>query len=341
MDIQKLIRPNIQTLKPYASARDEFKGEARIYLDANENPNPSGWNRYPDPLQQELKRIISYIKGVAFQNIFVGNGSDEPIDLLIRAFCEPGHDQIIIPQPTYGMYQVSAGINNVEVVECSLTPDFDLDVNAILSKVSNKSKILFLCSPNNPTGNVLSRSTMEQLISQFPGIVVIDEAYQDFSGQESFNQQLDQFPNLVVLQTLSKAWGMASLRIGLAFASELIVGTLNKIKPPYNISGIAQREAIQRLKNRSTMEAEVTEIIRQREILARELENLTSVEKVYPSHANFVLVRMKNAHVVYRQLMEKGIIVRDRSRVLLCENCLRITVGTSDENKELIRALQS
>ncbi len=339
--IKSLVRKNVLNLKPYSSARDEFKGTASVYLDANENPYPSEFNRYPDPHQAKLKARISEIKKIDSAKIFIGNGSDEPIDLLIRAFCEPGQDEILIPQPTYGMYQVSADINNVAVNSVSLTRDFDLDVAAMKRAWSEKTKLLFLCTPNNPSGNRFTEEKMIDLIETFPGIVVIDEAYIDFVDGTSFTTKLSSNNNLVVLQTLSKAWGMASLRIGLCFANEFIISILNKIKPPYNLSGITQSIALERLNHENEKQRQVEEIKAQRKELSQKLSNLEGIVKVFPSDANFLLVKMQNAPAAYQQLLNKGVIVRDRSKVVLCDQCLRITVGTPKENQELVNELSN
>ncbi|MFM7856353.1 MAG: histidinol-phosphate transaminase, partial [Flammeovirgaceae bacterium] len=324
MDIDSLIRKNIRGLKPYSSARDEFQGEAQIYLDANENPNPSAYNRYPDPLQRELKKMIGGLKQIHSNNIFLGNGSDEVIDLLFRAFCEPGIDNVLIPEPTYGMYAVSASVNNVPMLSVSFTPNFEIEPKVILAAATPNTKLLFLCSPNNPSGNLLSRESIFEIIQSFNGLVVIDEAYIDFANQESYIPSLINYPNLVILQTLSKAWGLAAIRLGMCFASEQIVGVLNKIKPPYNISLLTQQVAMQELQQVSKKEKWVQEIIAERTKLLFALPSLSLVEHVYPSDANFLLVRIKNAKEVYRRLISQGIVVRDRSSVVLCENCLRI-----------------
>ncbi len=340
MDINQLVRPTISKLKPYSSARDDFKGSASVYLDANENPYPSDFNRYPDPHQQKLKTKIAAIKNIPTENIFVGNGSDEPIDLLFRAFCEPGVDNVLIPEPTYGMYTVSANINNIAIKTISLTPDFDLDVEAISKVWDKNSKLLFLCSPNNPSGNLLSEEKIIQLLNSFPGLVIVDEAYIDFTKRPGFLSKISDYPNLVVLQTLSKAWGLASLRIGMCFAQLEIIQVLNKIKPPYNISGINQQLAEQALNDVSRKEKNVQEIIAQREWLKKELRELPSVRHVYPSEANFLLVKIDRAREKYQQLIQTGVVVRDRSSVILCQDCLRITVGTHAENQQLIASLK-
>ncbi len=340
MDITKLVRPNISKLKPYSSARDDFKGSASVYLDANENPYPSDFNRYPDPHQQKLKTKIAAIKNIPAENIFVGNGSDEPIDLLFRAFCEPGVDNVLIPEPTYGMYTVSANINNIAIRNISLTPDFDLDVDAISKTWDKNTKLLFLCSPNNPSGNLLSEEKIIQLLQTFPGLVIVDEAYIDFTKQPGFLSKIKDYSNLVVLQTLSKAWGLASLRIGMCFAQTEIIQVLNKIKPPYNISGINQQLAEKALKEVVRKEKNVQEIIAQREWLKTELKQLSSVRLVFPSEANFLLVKIDQAREKYQQLIQTGVVVRDRSSVILCQDCLRITVGTPSENQQLLETLK-
>ena len=341
IDIDSLVRKNIQRLKPYSSARDEFQGTASVFLDANESPNPSPYNRYPDPLQKELKSKISSIKKVTPENIFLGNGSDEPIDLLFRAFCEPGIDNVVIPQPTYGMYSVSANINNVEIKQVSLTPDFDLDVTAIKNCWDNNSKLLFLCSPNNPSGNLLSREKIIELVNSFHGLVIADEAYIDFTNQPSFSQRLNEFNNLVILQTLSKAWGLAAIRLGMCFANKAIIQVLNKIKSPYNISILTQQIALKELEMEDRKEKWVKEILDERENLIQQLKSIKSVINVYPSDANFVLAKMKDAKLMYQKLIEREIVVRDRSSVILCDNCLRITVGTKTENQKLLNALMT
>ncbi|MGC4021729.1 MAG: histidinol-phosphate transaminase [Cyclobacteriaceae bacterium] len=338
-DLDSLIRPNIKVLKPYSSARDEFEGNASVYLDANESPYPTLYNRYPDPLQKKLKQRISELKNIPYENIFIGNGSDEVIDLLFRAFCEPAVDQVIIPQPTYGMYAVSANINNVKIREVALTSAFDIELDDVQEAINSKTKLIFLCSPNNPSGNLLSFDKIIGLLNTFKGIVVIDEAYIDFSSSPSFMSQLSIYKNLVVLQTLSKAWGLAGLRLGMCFASIEIISLLNKIKPPYNIGSQAQSIALQQLNNIDQKQKHVEEILSQRNYVANELTKLSIVEKVFPSDANFVLVKVKQAKKIYQSLIEKGIVVRDRSNVLLCDECLRITIGTNEENKVLLLEL--
>ncbi len=343
-EINSLARKNIKKLKPYSSARDEFKAPSKedsfVYLDANENPFNSDYNRYPDPHQQLLKNKIAAIKGIEPNQIFLGNGSDEAIDLLIRAFCEPSLDNVVIPQPTYGMYSVCAAINGVEVKPVSLTSAFEIDSTAIEQLQNDHSKILFLCSPNNPSGNLLNKEAIKSLLIKFRGLVVVDEAYIDFTEDKGFVPLLNEFNNLVILQTLSKAWGLAGIRLGMCFANSEVIQILNKIKPPYNINTITQSVALHYLNDESQKTSWVKQIITERESLKEELTKLDSVEKVYPSDANFLLVKMAGATTIYTQLVSLGIIVRDRSNVILCEQCLRITVGTLEENKKLIEALK-
>jgi histidinol-phosphate aminotransferase len=345
IDINKLVRENIRNLKPYSSARSEFKGEARIPLDANENsfgsPLTKWYNRYPDPMQWELKNRISRIKQVAPEQMLIGNGSDECIDLLIRSFCEPGMDHIIICPPTYGMYEVSARINDAEVREVLLTPDFQLDLEALERSIDEHTKLIFLCSPNNPTGNSLDREDIEIVLNNFPGIVVLDEAYVNYSRHRSFIAELKDYPNLVVLQTFSKAWGLAALRLGMAFASEEIIGILNRVKPPYNINSASQELAVKALDHLEDVNEMIKETVRERNELVRSLAAIPYIGRIFPSDANFILVRMKEATAVYEYLREKGIIVRNRSGVALCEDCLRITVGTPDQNRQLVEALKA
>jgi histidinol-phosphate aminotransferase len=331
IDINSLVRRNILAMKPYSSARDEFQGEAEVYLDANENPYPTPYNRYPDPLQWKVKEKLADLKGVKPSQIFLGNGSDEPIDLIIRAFCEPNQDSILITEPTYGMYKVCAEVNAVNVQQVLLTPEFDLDLEAIPNTFDATTKVIFLCSPNNPTGNLLSRDKI---------VEVIDEAYIDFTKSKSFVQELSKYPNLVVLQTFSKAWGLAGLRLGMCYASEEIISILNKIKYPYNVNIRTQELAIDALDNVYRKDIWVDEILQQRDWLKKQLSALSLVEKIYPTDANFLLVRVKDAQQTYQFLLDRGIIVRDRSRVNLCYNSLRITVGTPEENQKLIEALK-
>ncbi len=344
-DLNSIIRENIRNLTPYSSARDEFKGEASVYLDANENaygsPLPKNYNRYPDPLQEQLKYRISQIKGIPVRNMFLGNGSDEAIDILFRAFCEPGRDNVIIVPPTYGMYEVSANINNVALKRVPLLPDYQLDLNGIAEAIDTQTRLIFICSPNNPTGNSINREDIQTILAHFNGLVVVDEAYINYSRQKSLIQELTEYANLVVLQTLSKAWGLAALRLGMAFASEEIIEVFNKVKPPYNINQATQDLAIQALDNVEQVNGWIRETVTERDALGKQLLGLDVIEWVYPSDANFILARTTQATAIYRHLVEQGIIVRDRSKVELCEGCLRITVGTPAENKTLIHELKN
>jgi len=343
-DLDKLVRENIRELTPYSSARDEFKGEAKVFLDANENslgsPLIQWYNRYPDPHQMELKKAISKIKGIETEHLFLGNGSDECIDLLYRCFCEPGKDNVIICPPTYGMYRVSGNINDVEVREAPLLENFQLHINQIEHLIDENTKLIWLCSPNNPTGNSMQREDIETILNNFNGILVIDEAYINFSQHKSFLQELPDYPNLVVLQTFSKAWGMAALRLGMAFASAGIISLLNKIKPPYNINQATQNLIMQALDEVEQVNEMIKELVAMRDALTRVFEHMPLVEKVYPSDANFLLVKIKNARKIYEFLLTKGIVVRDRSNVQLCENCLRITIGSEDEITLLVNAIR-
>lgn len=343
-DPKQLLRPHLKNLVPYSSARDDYKGSEGVFLDANENPYGSitaeKWNRYPDPYQKHLKARIAEIKGVKPEQIFLGNGSDEPIDLLFRAFCEPGVDNVIINPPTYGMYKVSADINNVEIREVLMTEGFDLDVNGILNAADDRTKIVFVCSPNNPSGNDVDLGKIEQVVKDFKGLVVVDEAYIDFADRASFTNRLEEFPNLIVLQTFSKAWGLAALRLGMAFCSEEILSILNKIKAPYNLSGLTQDTVLKALANAASKDEMVSDILRNRAELKVELEALDIIEEVYPTDANFFLARIRNAKSVYKKLIEQQVILRDRSSVVLCDDGIRITVGTTAENHTLIKALK-
>lgn len=344
-DLDGLLRNNIKTLAPYSSARDEFSGEAKIFLDANENslgsPTRKWYNRYPDPHQTKLKEKLSTIKNVPAKNILLGNGSDECIDIIYRVFCNPGRDNVVICPPTYGMYEVSAHINDVEVRKVPLLENFQLDLENMEEQVDDYTKIIWLCSPNNPTGNSLDRRDIETILVNFSGIVVIDEAYINFSRYRSFVQELEEYPNLVVLQTLSKAWGLAGLRLGMAFASEEIINIFNKIKPPYNIGQATQDLVIQGLDRLADVNDMIRLLVQERDKLQQQLSTVPLVEKVYPSDANFLLVKVRDAATLYKTLIEKGIVVRDRSNVQLCENCLRITVGTPQENEALLNNLHS
>ncbi len=339
-ELKELVRPNIWNLKPYSSARNEFKGEASVFLDANESPYNKPYNRYPDPLQLEVKRKISGMKGIDTEKIFLGNGSDEPIDLLIRAFCEPAADTILSIDPSYGMYQVAADINNVECRKVRLKNDFSLDADALLNAVDQNTKIIFLCSPNNPTGNILSRKEIYKVLKGFEGIVVIDEAYIDFSSSPSFLSELNDFSNLVILQTLSKAWAGAGIRFGMAFASEDIVSILNKIKYPYNINMLTQTHAIELFNRENDVKNELIILLKERTLMETDLLDLPYVKQVYPSEANFILVKVDDANATYNYLVNQGIIVRNRNTVSLCEGCLRITIGAPEQNKILMDALK-
>ena len=339
INLSTLIRPHLIGMAPYSSARDDFKGQAQVYLDANENPFDNGLNRYPDPHQVEIKKILSKIKKVATENIFLGNGSDEAIDLLMQAFCEPGKDEVIIVPPTYGMYKVSARINNIKIKEVVLDKEFNLDLPSLLSAIAPQTKIIFLCSPNNPTGNSLDQFQVKKLLDEFNGLVVLDEAYIDFSDKPSWLAALDQYQNLIVLQTLSKAWGLASIRLGLCLAHPEIIRWLNLIKPPYNISGPSQLEAKRALLLDDQMKEVVLKLKFQRELLRTELLKLSFIKKIYPSDANFLLVQTTDADALYSYLSERGIIVRNRSKEPNCEDCLRMTIGTEEENKLLLDTL--
>ena len=338
--LDNIVRNNIKALKPYSSARDEFKGDASIFLDANENslgsPLLKWYNRYPDPLQWKIKEKLSAIKQVPVEQIFLGNGSDEPIDLLLRCFCEPGMDEIIICPPTYGMYEVSANINNISLNKVPLTSAFQLDLPALEEAIRPNTKIIWICSPNNPSGNSIDKQDIEMVLNNFDGLVVIDEAYINFSRQRSFVTDLPDYPNLVVLQTLSKAWGLAALRLGMAFASPDIVGYLNKVKPPYNISQPVQDLVLKALDEVDQVNDMIRVLVDARQKLEADLLMCEQVLIVYPSDANFLLVKFRDAKSMYNYLLEKGIVLRDRSNVLLCDQCLRITVGTTAENEKLI-----
>jgi len=343
-DLNSVIRPHILSLAPYSSARDEYTGHEGIFLDANENPYGSvteaHYNRYPDPYQAEIKAKLSPIKKISTDRIFLGNGSDEPIDLLIRATCTPEKDHVIILPPTYGMYEVSASIHNVQIDKVSLTVDYQIDVEAVLNAITPDTKIIWVCTPNNPTGNVMQDGAIEALLKGFNGLVVVDEAYVDFTESASWIVRLDEYPNLVVLQTFSKAWGLAGLRAGMCFASAALIKILNKIKSPYNISLPAQQALLEGLSAADKKDEMVKEILKERASLRTMLENLTLVNKVYPSDANFLLVHFDDARSVMAYLIDEAIIVRDRSKVHLCEGCLRITVGTEQENEVLVEALK-
>ncbi|WP_338733848.1 histidinol-phosphate transaminase [Mangrovimonas cancribranchiae] len=342
-NINSLVRTSVKNLKPYSSAREEYKDfdKDMVFLDANENPNNNGVNRYPDSQQLKLKQRLSKLKHVRVNNILLGNGSDEVLDLLIRTFCEPKKDQIIILPPTYGMYQVLADINNVSSISVALDNNFQLRVDDILKTATSNTKMLFLCAPNNPTGNHFKSQKIEFLLKKFNGIVVIDEAYIDFSSQKSWLAKLDEFPNLVITQTLSKAYGMAGIRLGLCFASKIIIETINKIKPPYNINILTQQYVLQQLQNVAHIEAQIQNIKKQRKRLEHALHSISFIEQVYPTETNFILIKVDDATKRYQQLINKGIVVRNRTSQLGCKNCLRITVGTSKENNTLINVLKN
>lgn len=328
MDIRELLRENIRTLAPYSTARDEYQGELGIYLDANENPYDNNYNRYPDPHQKNLKRRLAEIKGVPVEKIFIGNGSDEPIDLVFRLFCEPRRHNAVSIAPTYGMYKVAAAINDVQMREVQLEPGFTLDAEKLLAATDENTRLLFLCSPNNPSGNCFPKKEIEKVIRRFNGIVILDEAYIDFAGQPGFLSELDEYPNLVILQTLSKAWGMAGLRLGLAFAQPLIVDTLSRVKYPYNINVVTQKIVLEQL--RRSPDAQIAEIVSERGRVLEGLAKNPVIRKIHPTDANFVLVEVDEPRTIYDRLIGAGIIVRDRSRIKGCEGCLRITIGTPE-----------
>lgn len=344
-DLDKITRENIKNLKPYSSARDEYKGKQGLFLDANENsfgsPLDTNYNRYPDPIQLDVKEKLSKIKGLPIQNIFLGNGSDEAIDILFRAFCNPGVDNIIICPPTYGMYEVSANINDVKITKAPLTAEeFQLDTENIMKAINPNTKLIFICCPNNPTGNGVKWDSVKRILENFKGIVVIDEAYINFARYRSLIPELLNYPNLIILQTLSKAWGLAGLRVGMAFASEPIIDIFNRIKPPYNINSVSQKLVLEALDNTDKVNAWIKTIVEEREKLSSEISKLDFVLKVYPSEANFILVKTKDATALYNYLVSKEIITRDRSKVELCEGCLRITIGTKEQNELLLNTLK-
>lgn len=341
--MNSLLRDNIKAMKPYSSARDEYKDASAdmVFIDANENPFENGLNRYPDPQQNALKQRLSEIKNIPANQILLGNGSDEVLDLIVRAFCEPNQDNIITLPPTYGMYGVLANLNAVKNVEIELETNFQPKVNEILTAVNSNTKLLFLCSPNNPTANSFNAELMEELIEKFQGIVVIDEAYIDFSNEVSWLNRLGAFPNLIITQTLSKAYGLAGIRLGICYASEAIIAILNKIKPPYNINQLTQNKAIERLNNLENVDSEVVHILKERNRLKSELQKVNFVHTIYASDANFILIKVDDANKRYAQLIKHGIVVRNRTTQPLCENCLRLTVGTKEENDKLMEILIS
>ena len=341
MNLDRLVRPNILNLKPYSSARSEFKGKASVYLDANESPYNTSVNRYPDPLQLKLKEKIAKIKGVRQEQIFLGVGSDEPIDGVYRIFCNPGTDNAAGIAPTYDMYRVAANINDVAYRSVLLDDRFDFSADRLLEATDERTKLIFLCSPNNPTGNSLNRDEIVKTIRNFPGIVILDEAYIDFSSRPSMLSVLDEYPNLVVLQTFSKAWGSAAVRLGMAFAAPEIIGLMNKVKYPYNINGLTQDYALRMLEDENVVKERVKTLLKERDILLKKLSEIGCVKEIYPTDANFILAKVSDADAIYRDLVQEGIIVRNRNTVSLCGDCIRITVGTSDENKVLMEALKS
>ena len=336
--LKNIVRKNILNLKGYSSARDEYSGVASVFLDANENPFGE-LNRYPDPQQKELKESLSSLKNISTENIFIGNGSDEVIDLAFRIFCNPGEDKALTFSPTYGMYDVSADINNIELVKIPLTKDFQINLKEVTPYLNDKNlKIIFICSPNNPTGNTIKTSDIENILNNFNGIVIIDEAYIDFSSAESWNTKIEQYPNLVVSQTFSKAWGLAAARVGVAYTNKNIISLFNKIKPPYNVSSLNQKAAINSLNNFELFEKNKKLILQEKKLLSETLKKLEIVKKVYPSNANFILIEVSNADNIYNKLVSKKIIIRNRNKVI--DNCLRITIGSPEENKKLINELK-
>ncbi|HKL35191.1 MAG TPA: histidinol-phosphate transaminase [Salegentibacter sp.] len=342
-NINNLVRPNVAGLEPYSSARDEYQstGSEMVFLDANENPFQTDVNRYPDPQQRNLKAELAKMKNVSTEHILLGNGSDEVLDLLFRSFCEPGKDNVITLPPTYGMYKVLANINNIENREVLLSTDFEPKVEEILNSIDQNTKMIFLCSPNNPTGNSFSEEKIIHILENFNGLVIIDEAYIDFSTEESWLNKLEQYPNLVITQTLSKAFGMAGIRLGICYASAEIIEILNKIKPPYNVNELTQSRALDRLLNKEKVNSEISDLLKERDLLSKALVQVNFIEKIYPSDANFILVKVDDANNRYDQLLKKGIVIRNRTTQPLCENTLRFTVGTGEENEKLLKALQS
>lgn len=342
MNLETVVRPNILALAPYSCARDEFKGEASVYLDANESPYNNGVNRYPDPLQPEVKRLLAPLKGVRQEQIFLGNGSDEAIDLIYRIFCQPRVDNVVAISPSYGMYQVCADVNDIEYRAVPLTADFQLDRQALVDRVDARTKVIWICSPNNPTGNAFALEEIDWFLQKFPNkIVVVDEAYIDFSSKPSLLTVLDKYENLIVMQTLSKAWGQAAIRCGIAYASPEIIAFFNKVKYPYNVNLLTQQQAVKVLSNPEKQRRQVEEILAQRDVLRELLSMLPCVEKIYPSDANFLLVKVADANAMYLALQQRGIIVRNRNKVQLCQGCLRITVGTPEENAALYEEMKA
>ena len=343
MNLNELIRPSVKAMKPYSSARDEFKSqdETLVFLDANENPFTNGLNRYPDPQQQRLKNKLATLKGVEPNQILLGNGSDEVLDLLFRAFCEPNQDAVLTLTPTYGMYGVLANLNAVEQQTVALTVDFQIDVEAVLNAIQPNTKLLFVCSPNNPSGNIMNATAIKQILDNFNGIVVIDEAYIDFTAERSWIEDLSAYSNLVVTQTLSKAYGLAGIRLGICYASSEIIAVLNKIKPPYNINILTQKAALEVLSKDSVTQKQVQIILSERDALIKTFKSISWIETLFPTDANFILIRVDDANLRYAKLKQKGIIVRNRTNQPLCENCLRITIGTPEENIKLINVFKT
>ncbi len=340
-DIQKLLRKNVAHLTPYSSAREEFSAVAEIWLDANESPFPNGFNRYPDPHQRELKEAVAKLKKVSTENLFIGNGSDEVLDLLFRAFCEPRLDNVVTIRPSYGMYEVLANVNDVQCRQAELNTDFSLDAEKLLALCDDYTKLILLCSPNNPTGNAFDVAAIEYLLKETEAIVVLDEAYIDFSERPGFLKKLSRYPGLVIVQTLSKAWGMAALRLGLGFADEEVIQILNRIKPPYNVNLLSQKEALKRIQNQKETLRQIQIIRNEKEKMCQVLERLPAVKRVFPSDANFLLLEINNATEIYQKLINKGIVVRNRSGLLHCYSCLRITIGTPEENERLLSELKN
>lgn len=342
-DLYRLVRENVRGLKPYSSARDEYTsdGSKMVFIDANESPYSNGINRYPDPQQRQLKTLLAKSSSLAPANILLGNGSDEVLDLIFRAFCEPHKDNVITMPPTYGMYKVLAGINAIENREVLLTESFELDVDRILESVNSKTKVIFLCSPNNPTGNSFSVKHIEYLLNNFQGLLVVDEAYIDFATQGSWLNKLGQFPNLMVTRTFSKAYGMAGLRLGVCYASENIITILNRIKPPYNVNELTQRKAFQMIQNTALVEEQIAEILTERDRMIGQLAKISYVKEIYPTDANFILVKVDDADKRYQEILELGVVVRNRSTQPLCYNTLRFTIGTPEENETLLKVLNS
>lgn len=343
MNLNYLIRKNIKAMRPYSSARDEFKDlkADMVFLDANENPFDTPLNRYPDPQQTRLKESIASQKKVSTDQLLLGNGSDEVLDLIFRAFCEPNQDSILTTPPTYGMYDVLANLNAVDNILVPLSPDFQLEVDSIFDAIKPQTKLLFICSPNNPSGNSVERKAIERLLKNFNGLVVIDEAYIDFTKDPSWTQVLEEYPNLIVTQTLSKAYGLAGIRLGICYASKEIIAVLNKIKPPYNINSLTQEAAIKAFENKDSVQAQIESILNERTNLINAFKSVPFIKKIYPSEANFILIKVDDANKRYEELIKNGIVVRNRSSQLHCENCLRITVGTPSENTQLITLLKT